>query len=85
VLAAARPVAPLGDAVAQLERLHALLHDRPPPPESLGSMQLSAATASAPSSSSSDAAEPSHRCAKCAGAIHNDLRRAMAGSGEVRP
>tara|TARA_B110001452_G_scaffold265469_1_gene270175 strand:+ start:101 stop:1102 length:1002 start_codon:yes stop_codon:yes gene_type:complete len=80
VLAQGRPLAPLQDAVTQLQRLHALLHGLPPPSESLSSMQQAAASSAAASSS---AAAPSHRCSCCGGGINNDLRRQLAGSGEV--
>lgn len=88
VRAEGRPLAPLQDAVTQLQRLHALLHGLPPPSESLSSMQQSAQAqqaqqASSSSAASSSAAAPSHRCACCGGGIRNDLRRQLAGSGEI--
>jgi|EP00908_Phaeocystis_cordata_P006770 hypothetical protein len=84
-LAPGRPLPPLQDAVAQLQRLHNLMHGLPPPPESLSSMQqtASATAASSSAASSSAAAEPSHRCSACGGGIQNDLRRALAGSNEI--
>uniref|UniRef100_A0A7S4B2L3 PUB domain-containing protein n=1 Tax=Chrysotila carterae TaxID=13221 RepID=A0A7S4B2L3_CHRCT len=73
------------DAAVQLKRLHALIIGLPPPPETLRSMQQSAtAAASSVAAASADAtAQPSHRCHKCKAGIDNDLRRQMAGSGEV--
>jgi len=83
VLRPQRSLGPLQDALAQLRRLDALLRGLPPPQESsLGSMQAAAAAASAAASSSA-AAEASHRCGHCRAGIHNDLRRQLAGSGEI--
>jgi len=81
VLAATRPLPPLQDAVAQLQRLHHLMHGLPPPPESLSSMH--ATSAASASSSSSAAVDASHRCAACGSGIRNDLRRQLAGSNEI--
>ena len=57
----------------------------PPPAESLSSMQASAASASTAASAAASAAaeQPSHRCASCGRGIENDLRRKLAGSGEI--
>ena len=80
-----RSLQPLNDAVAQLRRLDALLRGLPPPSESLSSMQqtAAAATAAAASAASSSRHAPSHRCAACGEGIRNDLRRELAGSGEI--
>ena len=84
-MAEARPLAPVQAAMAQLERLDCLLKGLPPPKESLASMQQgyqSASTAAAAAASAS-ADEPSHKCDSCGRGIENDLRRKMAGSGEI--
>ena len=80
VLRSDHSLAPVQDAIAQMRRLDALLRGLPPPGESLASMNAAAATARAASSAS---AQPSHRCAACGGGIHNDLRAALRGNGEV--
>jgi hypothetical protein len=79
----ARPLAPLEDALGQMRRMHALLHGLPPPPESLNSLRAGSAAASTAVASSSAADEPSHRCSMCHAGIQNDLRRQMAGNGEI--
>ena len=86
VLPAGRPTAPIEAAKAQLHRLECLLTGRPPPSESLSSMQAShhAAQNAAQAASSAAADEPSHRCGHCKGGIQNDLRNMLrAGSAEI--
>jgi len=77
-LAADRPLQPLRDALAQLQRLHNLLHGLAPPP---GPSHTQAGSSSP--SSSTNGPQPSHRCACCHAGIDNDLRQQMAGSGEI--
>ena len=48
-----------------------------------GDASAAAAAASAAASSSAATAEASHRCGHCRAGIHNDLRRQLAGSGEI--
>ena len=43
ILPPSRPLPPLQDAVAQLQRLHHLMRGLPPPPESLSSLQATSA------------------------------------------
>jgi hypothetical protein len=76
-----RPIGPVHDAAAQMRRLDALLRGLPPPGESLASMQHAMAALAAASSSAADA--PSHTCGACGRGIENDLRRKLAGSGEI--
>jgi hypothetical protein len=64
-----------------MRRLDALLRGLPPPGESLASMQQAASARAAASSSAADA--PSHTCTACGRGIENDLRRKLAGNGEV--
>ena len=75
VLPTSRPHAPIESAAAQMARLEALLTGKPLPSESLAPATHAAASASA--------AEPSHRCQACGKGIANDLRRQLAGSGEI--
>jgi hypothetical protein len=75
-LHATAPLALVKDGIEALERLHLLLHGGSIPPPT-----PNAAPPTAVPSSSSDAA--SHRCAACGRGIDHDLRRALAGSGEV--
>ena len=70
------------DALGQLRRLDALLRGLPPPSESLSSMQATQAAQNAAQASSSHAT-PSHQCSACGCGIENDLRRKLAGSGEI--
>ena len=86
VLPSGRPTAPIEAANAQLTRLDCLLTGKPPPTESLASMQAShQATTNAQSSANAAAAsEPSHRCSACGKGINNDLRKQLAaGSNEI--
>jgi len=80
-LAPARPMAPVSDALALLKRLDALLKGLSLPRESLSSMQATQQATQAASSSANDA--PSHHCHHCRKGIENDLRRKLAGSGEI--
>ncbi|KAL1507946.1 hypothetical protein AB1Y20_007550 [Prymnesium parvum] len=83
-LEAATPLRNLEDSLAQLQRMRALLQGLPPPKESLHSLRTGVDAANASSSTSNGRPdEPSHRCSKCSKGIHNDLRRALAGNGEV--
>ena len=83
ILAPTRPTAPLHDALGLLRRLDAILNGRPLPQESLTSMQATQQAAQAARVSSSAADAPSHRCESCGNGIENDLRRKLAGSGEI--
>ena len=83
VLAQSQPLAPVMSAVTMLTRFDALLKGLPVPRESLASYQLTQAAAQAASSASSNQDAPSHRCHNCHRGIENDLRRKLAGSGEI--
>lgn len=74
ILHAAAPLALVKDAIEALERLHLLLHG--------GHIAPTTATPTPPMSASSPSAV-SHRCSACGRGIDHDLRRALAGSGEV--
>ena len=83
VLAPSRAVGPVQDALALLTRLQALLKGLPVPRESLSSMQATQAAHDASRAASSAADAPSHRCGSYGLGIENDLRRKLAGSGEI--